>query len=308
MSRSDFISFELQRLNLCKKVNKVKTLSGGCISQAACYSTDKGDYFIKSNSNHNASAWFTAEFLALNRINEAVPGFAPKPIHHSTQGQEMSYIVTDYIPMGNSSKSDAQKELGRLLSTLHASSIIEQNHFGFDIPSWCGTTELDNTWSSNWAHFWKCQRLEPLLKQVKGQNEDVDRLGNLLCSHIEHWLGEDAIGHVKPSLLHGDLWYNNWAVYATGSHQPIIFDPASYYGHYEAEFGIMNMFGGFTQDCFDSYYETLSNQAASSLEITTSECKEDRIMIYESYHHLNHYAMFGGGYGSSFVNLLENIL
>ncbi|KAI9484129.1 MAG: Fructosamine/Ketosamine-3-kinase [Benjaminiella poitrasii] len=306
MSKNSFISLELERLNLCTTVNKIKTLSGGCISQAACYSTNKGDYFVKSNSDSKANEWFIAESLALNRFNEAVPGFAPKPIHHSTKGQETAYIITDYIQMNNSMKSNAQKELGRLLSILHASTIPEQNQFGFDVTSWCGTIELNNSWSSNWAQFWKTQRLEPLLKQVRGQSSDVDRLGSLLCSRIEHWLGEDAIGQLQPSLLHGDLWYNNWAVYANDSHRPVIFDPASYYGHYEAEFGIMNMFGGFTRDCFDSYYDTLLNN--TSLKPTTNECKEERLVIYESYHHLNHYAMFGDGYGSGFVNLLERIL
>lgn len=42
-----FITSELERLGLCKTVKNVKTLGGGCISQAACYTTDNGDYFVK---------------------------------------------------------------------------------------------------------------------------------------------------------------------------------------------------------------------------------------------------------------------
>lgn len=45
-----FISSELERLGLCNSVKNVKTLGGGCISQAACYKTDKGDYFVKVSS------------------------------------------------------------------------------------------------------------------------------------------------------------------------------------------------------------------------------------------------------------------
>ena len=42
-----FIASELERLGLCDSVKEVKTLAGGCISEAARYSTDKGDFFVK---------------------------------------------------------------------------------------------------------------------------------------------------------------------------------------------------------------------------------------------------------------------
>ena len=41
------IAPELKRLELCTQIHKVTSLGGGSISQAACYSTDKGDYFVK---------------------------------------------------------------------------------------------------------------------------------------------------------------------------------------------------------------------------------------------------------------------
>ena len=40
---------------------------------------------------------------------------------------------------------------------------------------------------------------------------------------------------VRPSVLHGDLWAGN---YAAVDSRPAIFDPATYYGHHEAEFGM----------------------------------------------------------------------
>lgn len=40
---------------------------------------------------------------------------------------------------------------------------------------------------------------------------------------------------MKPCILHGDLWSGN--IGSVDGH-PSIFDPASYYGHSEAEFGI----------------------------------------------------------------------
>ena len=40
---------------------------------------------------------------------------------------------------------------------------------------------------------------------------------------------------VKPSVLHGDLWSGNIAAV---DGEPAIFDPAVYYGHHEAEWGM----------------------------------------------------------------------
>ncbi|CEP12243.1 hypothetical protein [Parasitella parasitica] len=299
-----FITSELERLGLCTSVKNTQTLGGGCISQAALYATDNGDYFVKTNSDPQAKDWFAAESLALARINQAVPGFAPKPIHNHTR--DRAYIVTEYVCMAKPNTSKTQKELGRLLVKLHTARPppSDKDKFGFDVTSWCGTTTLDNSWTSDWLQFYKSQRLEPLLDQVKDQNKDVDRLGASLCARLEHWLGKDALGEVHPSLLHGDLWNGNMAARASDK-SPLIYDPASFYGHYETEFGIMKMFGGFTQDCFDAYDDALINN--TELELV-DEGRQDRAIIYEAYHHLNHYAMFGGSYSSGFIDLIERLL
>lgn len=71
----------------------------------------------------------------------------------------------------------------------------------------------------------------------------------------------------------------------------------------------MRMFGGFTQDCYDAYDDALSNvHVESKVKLAPEEGREDRLIIYEAYHHLNHYAMFGGSYAAGFVNLIEKLL
>lgn len=40
---------------------------------------------------------------------------------------------------------------------------------------------------------------------------------------------------IRPSLLHGDLWSGN---IGTAEGNPSIFDPATYWGHHEAEWGV----------------------------------------------------------------------
>ena len=44
-----------------------------------------------------------------------------------------------------------------------------------------------------------------------------------------------TVAQVRPCVLHGDLWSGN---IGSVDGQPSIFDPAVYYGHSEADFGM----------------------------------------------------------------------
>jgi hypothetical protein len=59
---------------------------------------------------------------------------------------------------------------------------------------------------------------------------------------------------VKPSLLHGDLWSGNMTGVKGGGWA--IIDPATYYGHSEAEFG-MSWCAGFDQSFWRGYHEII---------------------------------------------------
>ena len=97
----------------------------------------------------------------------------------------------------------------------------------------------------------------------------------------------------RPVIIHGDLWSGNVGYDRTTS-QPVIFDPSSYWGHNEAELGMTRMFGGerrfsstlfnrltcagFTNDFYDAYHE---------IQPPSQPYHEQRIDLYELYHHLN---------------------
>lgn len=59
----------------------------------------------------------------------------------------------------------------------------------------------------------------------------------------------------------------------------VIFDPASFFGHAEYDFGIARMFGGFTSDFFNAYHKLIPKASGF----------EQRLDIYELYHHINHW-------------------
>ena len=98
---------------------------------------------------------------------------------------------------------------------------------------------------------------------------------------------------MKPSILHGDLWSGNIAAV---NGKPCIYDPAVYYGHHEAEWG-MSWCAGFGQGFWAGYREL----------VPESPRFKDRRPLYEAYHQLNHYNMFGGGYLGSTYRCLEQV-
>lgn len=100
---------------------------------------------------------------------------------------------------------------------------------------------------------------------------------------------------IVPALLHGDLWGGNVAECAEG---PVIFDPASFYGHSEYELGIAGMFGGFNNSFYSAYHEKIPKAPGFS----------KRNQLYQLFHYLNHWNHFGGGYRGSSVRIMKDLL
>jgi fructosamine-3-kinase len=109
---------------------------------------------------------------------------------------------------------------------------------------------------------------------------------------------------IKPVVVHGDLWSGNASRGVIGSApgtEEVIFDSSASYSHSEFELGIMKMFGGFGGAFLREYHQFVPK---------TEPVKEydDRVALYECYHHLNHYSMFGGSYRGGAVRILKSLL
>ena len=104
-----------------------------------------------------------------------------------------------------------------------------------------GGTPQPNPWTKpnsgtkEWVEFFRDHRI----------GHQLDLAGDPYCSNLWnndiaprlHRLFEDLEGEkeIKPSLLHGDLWSGN---IGSADAKPSIFDPAVYWGHHEAEWGV----------------------------------------------------------------------
>ena len=99
---------------------------------------------------------------------------------------------------------------------------------------------------------------------------------------------------VFPSLLHGDLWSGNMAQVGD---DPVVFDPASFYGHHEYDLAIGKMFGGFGGEFHKSYHAVIPKQ----------EGFETRSELYQLFHYLNHWNHFGDGYRAQSLSIIQNL-
>ena len=99
-----------------------------------------------------------------------------------------------------------------------------------------------------------------------------------------------------PSLLHGDLWGGNVSQDSKGN--PFIFDPASYYGDREADLAFTYMFGGFSSSFYNAYER----------ELPLDSGFKQRKTLYNLYHELNHFNLFGGGYASSAQSSINQLV
>ena len=123
-----------------------------------------------------------------------------------------------------------------------------------------------------------------------GYGDDVAELGQRLSARLP-----DLFDGYTPeaSLLHGDLWGGNWGVDVSG--EPVLFDPAVYYGDREADLAMTELFGGFSREFYAAYRQAWPLDAGYST----------RKKLYNLYHVLNHFNLFGGGYLSQAQGMID---
>lgn len=263
-----------------------RSISGGSINQAFRITDGDRDYFLKLNQAAQY-AMFEAEALGLREMAETQTIRVPKPICWGT-AERSCYIVMEYLPLGNSSR-DSWYQMGQDLAAMHR--VTSDRGFGWQRNNTIGDTPQKNPWTLDWVEFFVEHRL-------RYQFQLADRRGTFR-RHEELLAAVPSLlaGHTpEPSLVHGDLWSGNASVTADGT--PVILDPATYYGDREVDIAMSELFGRFPQPFYDGY------DAAYALE----SGYETRKILYNLYHILNHFNLFGGGYGSQAQRMIDHLL
>lgn len=283
------LNFLAEKLG-CTGVYSKKEGFESALNHCEVFQSDQGLFFVKMNRVDRL--WmFQAEAVGLKKIEESETVRVPQ-VFGCGSDERMSFIVMEYIEM-MPLRLNSQKDLGEMLAIMHLESGTSQ--FGFEVENTIGTTRQVNSWNPDWVSFYSENRLRYQLDRIseKYQDERLCKAGRQLIEKLPIYFEGLKI---RPSLLHGDLWSGNVSVDLEGN--PVIYDPACYYGHHEAELSIAKMFGGFSQDFYDSYHA----------EIPKASGFEQRKLIYQLYHYLNHYLLFGGGYRQACFGILQQLL
>jgi fructosamine-3-kinase len=267
-------------------VRSIIPVGGGDINKAARVETPDARYFVKWNFRPHPRM-FQVEARGLNLLAAADALRIP---HVVAVIDQPAALVLEWIDLG-SNKTVASEALGRGLAQQHRST-IEQ--YGLDHDNYIGLTPQSNTQTRSWIAFYRDQRLgaQRDLAQRNG-HLTVDRARRLdrLMDHLDQWI-DDATA--VPSLLHGDLWGGNYLIDAQGN--PVLIDPAVYYGDREAEIAFTELFGGFGSRFYAAYNEAWPLDRGYA----------DRRDLYNLYHLLNHLNLFGEGYGGSVDTILRH--
>jgi protein-ribulosamine 3-kinase len=262
-------------------------VGGGCINETHIVHMDGQHWFVKLNRVDKLDM-FEAEMDGLSILNSAHAFRVPEPlICGSTETH--SYLIMEAITAGSSAK--AMRLAGEQLAALHH---LTQPRFGHQRDNYIGTTVQINTVENDWLSFWREHRLgyQLTLAQENGIGGDTMALADQLIDALPHFLNHSP----KASLLHGDLWGGNMMVDNHG--MPVIYDPAIYYGDRETDLAMTHLFNGFNADFYHAY------QANYPL----SEGHEVRHTLYNLYHILNHFNLFGGGYGQQAHSMMQRLL
>lgn len=265
-----------------------RSIGGGCINQGNSISDGNRTYFVKQNRASEVEM-FAAEALGVQQMWETQTIRVPKPICWGTAGNS-SYLVLEWLDLRSGGGQGAWDRMGRQLAAMHRQGTAKQ--FGWQRHNTIGSTPQMNPWTADWTTFFRDHRIGYQLQLAarKGMRfPDAERLlekiPELLAAH-----------HPEPSLVHGDLWGGNASVTAAG--EPVIFDPATYYGDREVDIAMTELFGGFPREFYQGY------NAAWALD----SGYDKRKILYNLYHILNHFNLFGSGYAGQAERMIQQLL
>lgn len=262
-------------------------IGGGCINTTMKLDTSAGSYFLKLN-RADLLDMFEAEAAGLQELANAGAVRVPRPID-SGVAEGQAWLVMEYIETGGSGDMAL---FGQQLAALHHTT---NERFGWQRDNTIGATPQPNPWYDSWSAFWRDQRLQFQLELARthGAGARLYDSGMHLSEQVDAFFNNYT---PVASVLHGDLWSGNYAM--TKSGEAAIFDPAVYFGDREADLAMTELFGGFSPAFYAAYNEAWPLDSGYSV----------RKVLYNLYHILNHYNLFGGGYAGQAETMIQQLL
>ena len=262
------------------QIKSFEAIGGGCINETQALKLSNGErVFLKSNPSAPKN-FFTAEADGLRLLERSKNGpSVPRPLGISTESNPQ-FLLLEYIE-SSSPKIGFASRFGQALAAMHRET---QEQYGLDYDNFIGKTVQKNDLELDGLVFFREHRIrfqQELARKTRGLPTSIDKRLDLFCEKLETLLN---LKDEKPALLHGDLWSGNY--FASHDQVPYIFDPAVYFGLREADLAMTEMFGRLPEEFYSAYHEVFPTQPGYP----------ERKDLYNLYHLLNHYNLFGGSY------------
>lgn len=261
-----------------------RSIGGGCTHVAEIVTAADGrNYFVKSNLR--AEDMFVQEAFSLAALKRVGVIRVPQVIAVGMLDDVDAALVLEAIEEGEPA-ANFWYEFGSSFAHFHqqGSLPIEDYTPGWPTANYIGWARQFNDSTEGWAEFFATKRIGFQLGRAQCERQgtvELFELADRLIGRLPELLDAEREPLV---LLHGDLWNGNYLVDNSG--KPVLIDPASYYGHREADLAMPLLFGGFPPSFFEGYQECWPLQ----------DGWRDRVEIYKLYHLLNHLVLFGSSY------------
>jgi fructosamine-3-kinase len=262
---------------------------GGCINESYRWDSADGPLFVKVAAARDL-AMLEAEAAGLGELAQANAVRVPA-VRAVGATAKHAFLALEWLELASATPA-SESRLGELLAWQHR---VTAPRFGWHRDNTIGSTPQTNGQLDDWVTFFREHRLRFQfdLARRNGHDGALQRRGEELLDLMGAFF---ASHRPVPSLLHGDLWGGNWSADTAGD--PVLFDPAVYYGDREADLAMTRLFGGFGNAFYTAYHATWPlDQAAGT-----------RRALYNLYHVLNHLNLFGGGYREQARSMIDRLL
>jgi fructosamine-3-kinase len=290
---------ELEQFGDASAIKDCQPVGGGCIHSACRLETAHSFYMLKWNTDSLPGVFLCEEYgLRLLRTTGTVQ--VPQVFTAAEcSGSQPAFILMEWIgPAAETMAGFDQEKLGQQLANLHLweEATSHAGFYGLDQDNYIGEIVQFNQWKRNWIEFFRSSRLEPQIRLANvSKRLPTIRKKRLqyVVDHLDDWL--EGVER-RPSLLHGDLWSGNVIANTVGD--PVVLDPAVYYGDREIDLAFTEMFGGFSNRFYEAYKEVWPLKSGYA----------ERKQIYNLYHLINHLNHFGESYGPAIDQTLSRFV
>ena len=222
-----------------------QSVSGGSINH--CYRVvldQQTSWFLKLNHSRLFPGLFHHEVKGLAALQH-MQLINVASVIGCSEDDDQQFILMKWIKSGSRTR-EFWYRLGEQLAALHH---VSNSEYGWAEDNYFGSMKQLNSMDADWISFFINNRIHPQLQMAlqKGLiSTSMMRQFEKLFHRLLFIFDTEP-----PALLHGDLWNGN--LMCNERSEPVLIDPAVYFGHRSMDLGMTVLFGGFDPAFYQAY-------------------------------------------------------